>query len=67
MLDYDGPLSEAGDTTLKYHALKALIKLYASENSSKSLTQYIKWINQLLVLIYHIHSILITTWGDFMV
>lgn len=42
MLDYDGPLSEAGDTTLKYHALKALIKLYASENSSKSLTQYIK-------------------------
>lgn len=32
--DYDAPLSEAGDTTAKYHALKAMIiKSYASENS----------------------------------
>lgn len=38
ILDYDGPLSEAGDTTKKYHVLKAMIKSYASENSSKSLT-----------------------------
>ena len=38
VLDYDGPLSEAGDTTEKYHALKAMITSYASENSSKSLS-----------------------------
>ena len=35
IVDYDGPLSEAGDTTAKYHALKAIIKSYATENSSK--------------------------------
>lgn len=34
-LDYDGPLSEAGDTTPKYHTIKAIIEQYAPENSSE--------------------------------
>lgn len=36
LTDYDGPLSEAGDTTAKYHTLKAMmIKPSGSQNSSK--------------------------------
>ncbi|KAL9963399.1 hypothetical protein ACROYT_G026909 [Oculina patagonica] len=31
--DYDGPLSEAGDTTPKYHTIKAIIEQYAPEHS----------------------------------